>query len=109
MAEGIFIEVAACVQGYEMVSTDEKDEPFVLDKDECWVMADNQELKAKEARDSRLFGPVPMTDIVGRVIYSLRTAVDHGPVDNSRVAMFQDSPVLAVELDVEEMVKNNKM
>lgn len=36
----------------------------------------------QEAKDSRMFGPVPMTDIVGRVIYSLRTAVDHGPVQN---------------------------
>ncbi|KQJ81509.1 hypothetical protein BRADI_5g01186v3 [Brachypodium distachyon] len=97
------------MQCYEIVSTDEKDEPFVLDKDQCWVLAENQVLKAKEARDSRLFGPVPMTDIVGRVIYSLRTAVDHGPVDNSHIAMSQDSPVLAVELDVEELAKNNKM
>ncbi|XP_051213086.1 mitochondrial ATP-independent inner membrane protease subunit 2 [Lolium perenne] len=108
-SDDLIVRRLAAVEGYEIVSTDEKDEPFVLDKDQCWVVADNQALKAKEARDSRLFGPVPMTDIVGRVIYSLRTAVDHGPVDNSRVAMFQDSPVLAVELDVEEMVKNNKM
>lgn len=76
-----------------------------------------------------------MTDILGRVIYSLRTAVDHGPVENrsvpvclsshliptpcmgsmfvptvcnSGMAMKQDGPVLAVELDVEEMAKNNK-
>ena len=88
-----------------------------------------------------MFGPVPMTDILGRVIYSLRTAVDHGPVENrsiptlysallplfsfntctphqlnvcfyhlcnSGIAMNQDAPVLAVELDVEEMAKNNK-
>jgi hypothetical protein len=81
-----------------------------------------------------LFGPVPMTDILGRVIYSLRTAVDHGLVENrsvvplisvnthtvhvlnvcsyclcnSGMAMKQDGPVLAVELDVEEMAKNIK-
>ena len=87
-----------------------------------------------------MFGPVPMTDILGRVIYSLRTAVDHGPVENrfvpvlypsvhlisfetytahklnvcsyclcnSGMAIKQDGPVLAVELDVEEMAKNNK-
>ncbi|KAG4916181.1 hypothetical protein JHK87_053738 [Glycine soja] len=35
-----------------------------------------------EAKDSRLFGPVNMTDIVGRVIYRLRTCVDHGCVRN---------------------------
>jgi hypothetical protein len=30
-----------------MASTDEKDEPFVLEKDQCWVLADNQALKPK--------------------------------------------------------------
>lgn len=38
--------------------------------------------KLQEAKDSRLFGPVNMTDIVGRVIYRLRTCVDHGCVRN---------------------------
>lgn len=37
----------AAVQGFEMVSGDEKEEPFVLEKDQCWVIAENQELKAK--------------------------------------------------------------
>ncbi|OVA02392.1 Peptidase S26A [Macleaya cordata] len=99
----------AATEGYEMVSTDEKEEPFVLEKDQCWLLSDNEALKPKEAKDSRTFGPVPMTDIVGRVIYCLRTAVDHGPVQNSRASMQKDSPVIAVELDVDEMAKNHKV
>ncbi|KAL3647736.1 Mitochondrial ATP-independent inner membrane protease subunit 2 [Castilleja foliolosa] len=98
----------AATEGYEMASTDEKDEPFVLEKDQCWVLADNKDLKPKEAYDSRTFGPVTMGDIVGRVIYCLRNAVDHGPVDNSQVSKRQDSPVLEVELDVDEMANNHK-
>ncbi|CAL5353622.1 unnamed protein product [Camellia sinensis] len=98
----------AAIEGYEMVSTNEKDVPFVLEKDQCWVLSDNENLKPKEANDSRRFGPLPMTDIVGRVIYSLRTAVDHGPVKNSHLSMRRDSSVLAVELDVDEMTKNHK-
>ncbi|XP_061375309.1 mitochondrial ATP-independent inner membrane protease subunit 2-like [Gastrolobium bilobum] len=96
------------VEGYEMISTDEKDEPFVLEKDQCWVVAENEKLKAKEANDSRLFGPVHMTDIVGRVIYCLRSAVDHGRVQNSHFSMQKDSPVLEVELDIDEMAKSHK-
>ncbi|KAL2321052.1 hypothetical protein Fmac_030021 [Flemingia macrophylla] len=96
------------IEGYEMVSTNDKDEPFVLEKDQCWVEAENKNLKPKEARDSRSFGPVDMTDIVGRVIYRLRTCVDHGCVRNSHSSMLKDWPVLAVELDVEEMSKNHK-
>ncbi|KAK6937769.1 hypothetical protein RJ641_031277 [Dillenia turbinata] len=107
--ENYLVRRLAAIEGYEMVSKDEKDEPFVLDKDECWVLSDNENLKAKEANDSRLFGPVSVTDIVGRVIYCLRTAVDHGPVQNSFFGMRKDAPVLEVELDVDEMAKNHKM
>ncbi|KAL6978691.1 Mitochondrial ATP-independent inner membrane protease subunit 2 [Sarracenia purpurea var. burkii] len=98
----------AAIEGYEMVSTDEKEEPFVLEKDQCWVLSDNDNLKPKEANDSRIFGPVPMTDIVGRVIYCLTTAVDHGPVQNSHFSMRKDLPVLEVELDVDEMSKGHR-
>ncbi|WCJ38314.1 Peptidase S24/S26A/S26B/S26C family protein [Euphorbia peplus] len=98
----------AATEGHEIVSTDEKDEPFVLENDQCWVVADNEKLKAKEANDSRNFGPVPMSDIVGRVIYCLRSAVDHGPVQNSVFSTHKDIPVLDVELDVEELAKNHK-
>ncbi|XP_059298018.1 mitochondrial ATP-independent inner membrane protease subunit 2-like isoform X1 [Lycium barbarum] len=99
----------AAIEGYEMVSTDEKDEPFVLEKDQCWVLADNENVKPKqEAKDSRTFGPVSLTDIVGRAIYCLRTAVDHGPVNNSHFSVQKDSPVLEVELDVDEMARSHK-
>ncbi|PON62637.1 Peptidase S26A, signal peptidase I [Parasponia andersonii] len=106
--ESYIVRRVAAIEGYEMVSSDEKEEPFVLEKDECWVLADNEKLKPKEANDSRKFGPVPMTDVVGRVMYCLRTAVDHGPVQNSHYGMRKDLPVLEVELDVDEMARNHK-
>ncbi|XP_020277146.1 uncharacterized protein LOC109851425 [Asparagus officinalis] len=107
--EDFLVRRLAAVEGYEMVSKEEKEEPFILEKDQCWVLADNESLKAKEAKDSRLFGPVPMSNIVGRVIYALQSAVDHGPVQNSHMAMSHDSSVLAVELDVDEMARSTKM
>ncbi|CAN1270464.1 hypothetical protein LINPERPRIM_LOCUS13903 [Linum perenne] len=45
--DGYLVRRLAAVEGYEMVSNDEKDEPFVLDREECWVVADNEKLKAK--------------------------------------------------------------
>ncbi|KAK3193534.1 hypothetical protein Dsin_024844 [Dipteronia sinensis] len=107
-SDNYLVRRLAAIEGYEMASTDKKDEPFVLEKDQCWVLADNGNLKPKEANDSRTFGPVSMTNIVGRAIYCLRTAVDHGPVQNSHFSLRKDSPVLEVELDVDEMVKNHK-
>lgn len=37
----------AAIEGYEIVSSDEKDEPFVLEEDQCWVLSDNDSLKPK--------------------------------------------------------------
>ena len=37
----------AAIEGYEMVSKDEKDEPFILEKDQCWVVADNENIMPK--------------------------------------------------------------
>ncbi|XP_071698647.1 mitochondrial ATP-independent inner membrane protease subunit 2-like [Rutidosis leptorrhynchoides] len=107
-SDNYLVRRLGAIEGYEMVSKDEKEEPFVLEKDQCWVLADNDKLKPKEAKDSRLFGPVSMNDIVGRVLYCLRTAVDHGPIQNSQYSMQKDMPVLEVELDVDEMAKNHK-
>ncbi|XP_047939919.1 uncharacterized protein LOC125187378 [Salvia hispanica] len=98
----------AAVEGHEMASTDEKDEPFILEDNECWVLADNEDLKPKDSYDSRSFGPVTLSDIIGRAIYCLKNDVDHGPVNNSDLSANEDSPVLAVELDVDELKKNNR-
>ncbi|WVZ73215.1 hypothetical protein U9M48_021555 [Paspalum notatum var. saurae] len=98
----LFRRVAA-IEGCEMLSTDEKDEPFVLAHNHCWVLVDNPSLTPKTVRDSRSFGPVPLTAIYGRAIYSLMTSADHGPIQNSCRAMEQDSPVLALELDLDAL------
>lgn len=42
-----FVRRLAATEGDEMVSSNEKEEPFTLDKDQCWVLADNESLKAK--------------------------------------------------------------
>ncbi|XP_051141975.1 uncharacterized protein LOC127258935 isoform X2 [Andrographis paniculata] len=98
----------AAVEGHEMVSDNPDDDSFVLARDHCWVLADNKRLKPKEAYDSRTFGPVAMSCIVGRALYCLRNGVDHGPVHNSIFSRRQDSAVLEVELNVDEMTRNHK-
>ncbi|XP_024390452.1 mitochondrial ATP-independent inner membrane protease subunit 2 isoform X2 [Physcomitrium patens] len=94
----------AALEGEEMLSTHAEDESFKLAPGTCWVLCDNESLSPKESRDSRSFGPLPLSNIIGRAIYGIRSAVDHGFVVNSDDAMHVDSPVLAVELDVEDMV-----
>ena len=45
--DDLLVRRLAAVEGYEMVSKDEKEEPFILEKDECWVVSDNEALKPK--------------------------------------------------------------
>jgi hypothetical protein len=69
------------------------------------VVSDNEALPLREAVDSRFFGPLPLSAITGRAIYSLRALTDHSSVANSEEAQYADSPVLAHELSVEELDK----
>ena len=46
-SENRLVRRVAAIEGHEMVSKDEKDEPFVLEEDQCWVLADNDNLKPK--------------------------------------------------------------
>ncbi|KAG9145002.1 hypothetical protein Leryth_017460 [Lithospermum erythrorhizon] len=98
----------AAVEGDMMISTCYKEAPFDLEKDECWILADNESIKPEDAYDSRDFGPVSMSSIVGRVIYCLKNAVDHGTINNSVESKLKDRPVLEVELDVYEMYVNHE-
>jgi inner membrane protease subunit 1 len=98
----------AALEGEEMVSSSTVEKPFRLPSGSCWVLCDNETLSPKvpECRDSRSFGPLPISNIIGRAIYGTRSPVDHGFVVNSDDAMHADSPVLAVELDVEDMTND---
>jgi len=98
----------AALEGEEMESSDSGDEPFHLAPGTCWVLCDNENLSPKDAFDSRSFGPLSLRNITGRAIYHSRSAVDHGFVENSKNARYDDSPILAVELDVEELTNNDK-
>lgn len=77
---------------------------YVVPKDHAWVTADadaDGEVVGKKGRheDSRSFGPVHARSLEWRVIYSLRSAADHGAVENSELARVADAPVLEAELE----------
>ena len=73
----------------------------------CWVLADNEDLTYPDVIDSRSFGPLPLHNIIGRVMYSARSETDHGPVENSEPAMESDAPILEAELDVDRLLVDN--
>eukprot|EP00898_Chlorokybus_atmophyticus_P006463 jgi/Chlat1/6818/Chrsp51S06503 len=95
------------IEGDEMVSSEESQEPFQLDRDLCWVLADNPARSPAEATDSRTFGPLQLSRILGRAIYCARSVTDHSHIENSERAAAADSAVLTAELDVEDLVKED--
>lgn len=91
-----YVRRVAAMEGGEMVSEEDGDEPFRIPPEHCWVVRENA--AAVDARDSTLFGPVALRHVVGRVMYAIRSSVDHGRVVSSRFAMATDEIVLQQEL-----------
>ncbi|CAI5507543.1 unnamed protein product [Closterium sp. Naga37s-1] len=61
----VFRRVAA-VAGDEIESPQPSDAPFRIEDNHFWVVADNPDVPAQEAWDSRTFGPVHVEDVLGR-------------------------------------------
>ena len=60
--------------------------------------ADNDATDSSRAPDSRVFGPIGVDAILGRVVYYVRSATDHGPVANHPASADEDAAVLATEV-----------
>lgn len=84
---------------------EEVNDEFVIPAGHAWVLADNEDVPVADATDSRTFGPLPLSHVVGRVVYAVRSSGDHGVVQNSNAAAQVDQPVLAHELDVQQMAE----
>jgi hypothetical protein len=69
------------------------------------VLADNEALKPPEVIDSRAFGALPLSNILGRVMYFASSAARHGRVENNPSAEEADAPVLAAELDLDKLTQ----
>lgn len=56
-------------------------------------------------RDSRAFGFLPISSVLGRVVYSVRSAGEHGPVANAPASASGDAAVAEAEVDVEALAR----
>lgn len=90
-----YVRRVAGLAGDELVSDREGEKPFKVPGDHCWVVRDNE--AADKSPDSRMFGPLSLENILGRVMYAIRSATDHGRVSSSPYAMASDAIVLAHE------------
>ena len=90
-----YVRRVAGLAGDELVSDNVGDAAMRIPGDHCWVVRDND--AAAECPDSRKFGPLSLEHILGRVMYAIRSATDHGRVVSSPYAMASDAIVLAHE------------
>ncbi|KAI8463423.1 MAG: hypothetical protein J3K34DRAFT_444121 [Monoraphidium minutum] len=99
----VMVRRVAALEAHEMISDDDADASFRIPPGHCWVLADNPELGPPDVIDSRAFGYLPMTSILGRIIYKVRSSDAHGPVINSPMAAAADAPVIDAEVDAEAL------
>lgn len=105
LLQNTMIRRVAAMPGDELVAFEgeEHEETFVVPQGHCWVLADNEQLEPPHVIDSRSFGLLPLSNVVGRILYAARSETDHGPVENSAEGMEADAPVLEEELDLEKL------
>ena len=96
------------VSGDEATPEDETSETatYEIPPGRAWVTADNPAMDLSRAPDSRAFGPIRIAHIVGRVIYYVRSATDHGPVANHPASADDDASVLATEVRPESLAQD---
>eukprot|EP00198_Chlamydomonas_reinhardtii_P009981 XP_001699318.1 predicted protein [Chlamydomonas reinhardtii] len=75
----------AAVEGQEMVSSSDAEPPFIIPAGHCWVLADNTHLRVEDGEviDSRSYGHIPYSNVIGRVVYAAASRHDHRPVTNN--------------------------
>lgn len=101
-SDNMLVRRVAAGPGEELI--DDTNQIMLVPPQHVWVVADNENLDPLLVIDSRKFGPLPMQNIVGRILYAASSRIDHGPVENSEPAMRADAPVLEAELDLEQLL-----
>lgn len=103
--ERLLVRRIGALPGEDIVCMDNPENKIELGPNEVWVTTDNHQ-NARDAPDSRTFGPVDATEhVFGRVIYSIRSAVDHGPVRNPDPKSQSWDKMWVFDLDPEDFLK----
>ncbi|GIL74236.1 hypothetical protein Vretifemale_4239, partial [Volvox reticuliferus] len=109
----VMVRRVAAVEGDEMVSSSGAEPPFLIPPGHCWVLADNSQLRpeAGEVIDSRSYGHIPFSAVIGRVVYAASSRATHGPVRNNPAHSEvggEDAAVVAAEVDVERILREEE-
>ncbi|MEW5299296.1 MAG: hypothetical protein WDW38_003388 [Sanguina aurantia] len=108
--QNVLIRRVAAVEGDEMLTGDETSAsgeaaaaPMVVPAGNCWLLADNEKLPSSDVIDSRKFGFVPFSNIIGRVVYAAASRTEHGRVRNNPLSEESDDAVVEQEVDKDKL------
>ncbi|KAL4440610.1 hypothetical protein ABPG75_003611 [Micractinium tetrahymenae] len=109
LQQSTMVRRVSAMPGDELTTGEEEGaESYIIPEGHCWVLADNESLAPPHVIDSRSFGPLPLSHIVGRILYAACSETDHGPVENSEEGMAADAPVIEAELDIEALCRGEE-
>ncbi|KAF6257843.1 hypothetical protein COO60DRAFT_1626673 [Scenedesmus sp. NREL 46B-D3] len=97
-SHSLMVRRVAALEGHTMYTTEDEDHTERVPGGHCWVLADNEELSPPDVIDSRAFGYLDMRLIMGRVLYRVRNASEHGRVANSPLLCMHCKCVAAAAL-----------
>lgn len=102
-SHSLMVRRVAALENHPMLTTEDPDYVERIPSGHCWVLADNEQLSPPDVIDSRAFGYLDMRLIMGRVIYKVRNAKQHGPVANSPQSEAADQAIIDGEVDIEQL------
>jgi hypothetical protein len=108
MEHNVMVRRIAALEGHEMISESAADDAFKIPPGHCWLLADNEAMAPPAVIDSRTFGHLPLSNIMGRIIYFASSRTDHGPVINSPGATEADRAVVEGEVDIDVLFPEEK-
>lgn len=65
------------------------------------MTAENAALEPPDVEDSRTFGPLQLSAVVGRCVYAVRNKADRQPIENNAQWRGLDGDIVAAELTEE--------
>lgn len=110
----VMVRRIAALEGEELLSVgnasdkDAEEEVLEVPKGQLWVLADNEKLKPPQVIDSRTFGFIPISNVIGRVIFSGTSSTECGPVTNNPISVDLDQPIIDAEVDPEQLFADSK-
>jgi signal peptidase I len=78
-----------------------EDQPFVIAKGEVFVLGDNR----PKSKDSREFGPIPISSIIGQVFYRYFPTTRMGPINNPVAPAIRDGKGLTYIFQLDNVSK----